>query len=88
MQKSLYSRDNDELLRLLVKIRNDRGITQVELAERLGEVQPWISRVERGVRRLDLVELMQWCDALGIPLPEFVARYYEEVRPGPRPGPE
>ncbi|WP_312594438.1 helix-turn-helix domain-containing protein [Comamonas terrigena] len=75
MQKSLYSKENDLLLQLLVKVRVEAGVTQVELAARLDEVQPWISRVERGVRRLDLVELMLWCDALGIPLSTFIRRY-------------
>ncbi|MDH1502929.1 helix-turn-helix domain-containing protein [Comamonas terrigena] len=75
MQKSLYSKENDLLLQLLVKVRVEAGVTQVELAARLDEVQPWISRVERGVRRLDLVELMLWCDALGVPLSTFIRRY-------------
>ncbi|MGL4615873.1 MAG: helix-turn-helix domain-containing protein [Shewanella sp.] len=75
MQKSLYSKENDLLLQLLVQIRVEAGVTQVELAARLDEVQPWISRVERGVRRLDLVELLLWCDALGMPLSTFVRRY-------------
>ena len=75
MKKSLYSKDNDVLLSLLVKVRIEAGVTQVELAQRLDEVQPWISRVERGVRRLDLVELMLWCDALNLPLSTFIHRY-------------
>jgi len=75
MQKSLYSKENDLLLQLLVQVRVEAGVTQVELAARLDEVQPWISRVERGVRRLDLVELLLWCDALGIPLSRFIQRY-------------
>ncbi|WP_313570114.1 helix-turn-helix domain-containing protein [Comamonas terrigena] len=75
MQKSLYSKENDLLLQLLVQVRVEAGVTQVELATRLDEVQPWISRVERGVRRLDLVELLFWCDALGMPLSTFVQRY-------------
>ncbi|MBB2777195.1 UNVERIFIED_ORG: transcriptional regulator with XRE-family HTH domain [Comamonas terrigena] len=75
MQKSLYSKENDLLLQLLVQVRVEAGVTQVELASRLSEVQPWISRVERGVRRLDLVELLLWCDALGMPLSKFIQRY-------------
>ncbi|WP_082138135.1 helix-turn-helix domain-containing protein [Delftia lacustris] len=75
MHKSLYSKENDLLLQLLVQVRVEAGVTQVELAARLDEVQPWISRVERGVRRLDLVELLLWCEALGVPLSTFVQRY-------------
>lgn len=75
MQKSLYSKENDLLLQLLVQVRVEAGVPQVELAARLDEVQPWISRVERGVRRLDLVELLLWCEALGVPLSTFIQRY-------------
>ncbi|MDH0049573.1 helix-turn-helix domain-containing protein [Comamonas terrigena] len=75
MQKSLYSKENDLLLQLLVQVRIEAGVTQVELAARLDEVQPWISRVERGVRRLDLVELLLWCEALDMPLSTFIQRY-------------
>ncbi len=74
MQKSLYSKENDLLLQLLVQVRVEAGVPQVELAARLDEVQPWISRVERGVRRLDLVELLLWCEALGVPLSTFIQR--------------
>ena len=39
---------------------------QLELAERIGEHQTFVSKCERGIRRVDIVELKRWTDALGI----------------------
>ncbi len=75
MHKSLYTRGNKTFLLLLTELRTASGMTQKELARRLKEEQSWISKVERGVRRLDLVELTLWCRALGVPLAHFVAEY-------------
>lgn len=59
----------------LRRVREDRSITQVQLAKRLRVTQSWISKVERGERRLDIVELEIWCKAVGITLHEFVAAF-------------
>jgi transcriptional regulator with XRE-family HTH domain len=41
---------------MLVEARTRAGVTQVELAARLGRPQPFISFVERGERRVDVIE--------------------------------
>ena len=51
------------------------GDDQGELAERLGQTQSWVSKVERGERRLDLVELREFCEGMGVPFVEFVAEF-------------
>ena len=58
MSRSLFSAPYGELLRLLVSARRDAGLRQVDLAERLGKPQSFVSKVERGERRLDVVELI------------------------------
>lgn len=65
MKKSIHSSAYKVLLDLLVGARETRGVTQVELARRLEMTQSAISKVERGERRLDVVELHAWCRALG-----------------------
>ena len=70
--QSDYARLSLLLVRLLAEMRERHGISQVELARRLEVDQPLVSKVERGVRRLDAVELMQWCRALGTPLSRFL----------------
>jgi transcriptional regulator with XRE-family HTH domain len=42
------------------------GVSQVELAARLGQKQPYVSKTERRERRLDVVEFQEWAEALGV----------------------
>lgn len=75
MQKTLYSKENQILRQLLTQAREDAGLTQVELGKMLDEDQTWVSKVERGIRRLDLIELSLWCEAVDLTLSTFVQRY-------------
>lgn len=66
-------------LALLREVRTRQKVTQVGLAALLPDMgQPEISKVERGTRRLDVIELRTWLRALALPLPEFTAEL--EVR--------
>jgi transcriptional regulator with XRE-family HTH domain len=56
----------------LGKARRDAGITQTELADRLGNRQVFISKLERGDRRMDVVDLFEYCEAAGIEFLPFV----------------
>ena len=71
MEKSLFSPDAVVFLQLLRQTRERRGISQVELAARLDATQSFISKCERGERRLDILELRTWCKALGTSLTAF-----------------
>ena len=59
---------------LLRSVRVEAGVTQVELARRLGIEQSTISKIERRERRVDVAELRQICIALGISFIEFTSR--------------
>lgn len=74
MEKSIYSQEYELFLTLLRKAREEKGLTQTDLAARLGESQSFVSKVERGERRIDIVELRAFCNAIGIDLPKFVAK--------------
>jgi len=71
MQKSIYSDAYQHFLRELKDVRTNAGMSQEQLAAVLGEHQTFVSKVERGVRRLDVVELRLWLQALGAKFPEF-----------------
>lgn len=60
---------------LLREARVLAGLRQSDLAARIGEPQSFVSKVESGERRLDLVELHHVCMALSLPLSEFVRRF-------------
>jgi len=73
MEKSTFTREYAALCRLLRETRERAGLTQVELAEKIGETQSYVSKVERGERRLDLVQLQVFCRAMKSSLSDFVA---------------
>ena len=58
MPKSVFSATYGLLRGLLVSARLDAGLTQSDLAQRLGYPQSYVSKYERGERRLDIVELL------------------------------
>lgn len=74
MEKSLFTREYAEAIRLLRRLRREKGLTQLELAERLQEKQAFVSKCELGGRRLDLLEVRAFCEALGVPFVEYVQR--------------
>jgi transcriptional regulator with XRE-family HTH domain len=49
----------------LISARKSAGLTQVQLAERLGKPQSYISKIERSERRIDVIEFCAWALALG-----------------------
>jgi len=65
MARSTHHRHYQSLLKLLRDLREQAGMTQSELGERLGNTQTFVSKIERGERRLDVVEFAEICDALG-----------------------
>lgn len=74
MEKSLFSKGYALFLGHLRDARKRAGLTQEELARRLGETQSFISKCERGERRIDVVELRAFCKALGISFTGFIKR--------------
>jgi len=79
MQKTLYTRQYQQMLKLLRAKRTLAQVSQAELARRLRWTQADVSKCETGVRRLDVVELKLWLEALGCALPEFVGELYGGV---------
>jgi transcriptional regulator with XRE-family HTH domain len=73
MEKSVHTREYAVLLELLRETRRAAGVTQVQLAERIGESQSHLSKLERGEVRLDLIQMRTICRALGTTLPAFAA---------------
>ncbi|MEW4461317.1 helix-turn-helix transcriptional regulator [Roseibium algicola] len=61
LRSELYQR----IITLLVQARKDAGLTQVELGNRLGLRQTFVSKFELGERRLDVAEFLEICRAIG-----------------------
>ena len=67
----------NRLATLLRQVRLDTNLTQLQLAEKIGQTQSYVSKYECGEQRLDLIELEAVCTAAGISLTDFVGRYLE-----------
>lgn len=79
MEKSIYTREYAAVVRLLRAAREDAGLTQVGLAEALGRTQSFVSKVERGETRLDVIQLRTVLAAVGLTLPAFAVRLEREL---------
>lgn len=66
MAKSLFSSAYRQLIAAVVDARKVAGLTQRELAERLGKPQNYVGRIETEQRRLDFVELLAWFKACDV----------------------
>jgi transcriptional regulator with XRE-family HTH domain len=65
MAKSIFTEEHRRFVNTLRAVREAQGVTQVQLSERLGRNQSYISNIERGQRRLDVIEFMHIAEALG-----------------------
>lgn len=71
MPKTIHRHKYKVLLRLIRERRERAGMTQPQCSKALGRAQSFISDIERGVRRLDVVRLRDLCRILKTDLPTF-----------------
>jgi transcriptional regulator with XRE-family HTH domain len=62
---TLKSKRHKILIALLIERRRAVGLTQAQLADRLGKSQSFIARLESGQRRVYVVELLELAEVLG-----------------------
>ena len=79
MDKSVFTSEHKIFVETLREMREKAGVTQVELAERIGENQVFVSRFERGETRLDIVQIRTICAALGTSLAKLVRKYEKHL---------
>jgi transcriptional regulator with XRE-family HTH domain len=80
MEKSIYTAEYAVFLRLLRETREAASFTQVQLAKRIRQSQSFVSKVEVGERRLDVIQLRTILHALGTSLPAFVSDLEERLK--------
>lgn len=80
MSKAIHRTENEVLIRLIRSLRQEAGLSQEQCCWKLGRPQSFMSDVERGIRRLDLVQISDLCAVFGISLQEFVRRYDQSLR--------
>lgn len=80
MKKKVYIAQRGRLVSLLREIRIEAGLTQMELAVRIERDQTFVSKYESGQRRLDMLEVREICQAIGITLEGFVRRLEKALK--------
>ena len=60
MDKTIYTKDHKFIIEQLKKARNDAGFDQEKVAELLGKTQSYVSKIEAGQRRIDIVQLKEF----------------------------
>jgi len=83
MPKSIHRPEYAALRALIRELRIERGVTQETLSEQLGRSQSFLSDIERGVRRIDALELRDLCRLLETNLPQFVAELERRLAAAP-----
>ncbi len=81
---SLHSPDYAAIRAELIAMRQRAGLTQRDLAARLGLRHTWVGKSEQGERRVDLLELFAWCRACGEDITVLVSRLDKQI-PGTHP---
>ncbi|MGM8936689.1 helix-turn-helix domain-containing protein [Pseudomonas neustonica] len=79
MVSSIHRDEYVVLLRLLRQYRVESGLTQGQFAQALERPQSFVSDMERGFRRIDLIQLRDICEVLNISLLDFVSRFEAEL---------
>lgn len=79
MPKTIFSGAHRELVGILIDLRRAAGLTQDELARRIGKDQSFVSLVEGAQRRVDVVEFCAICRALGADPNEIFQRFVSKV---------
>lgn len=71
MAKSIHSAQSKTFRKVLRQARRHAGLTQHDAAKRMGKTQTSLSKCERGERRIDVIELREFCAAFGVSLRQF-----------------
>lgn len=80
MPKAIYRSEYDVFLTLLKARRVKAGLTQAECSSALGRPQSFMSDVERGVRRLDIIQINDLCIVLRCELVELIQEFSDGIR--------
>lgn len=72
---SIYEPEYQTLINWLIEKRKEKNLTQRQLAQKLDVVHSLVGKVEKGERRLDVIEFINYCKALDISPNDFYDIY-------------
>lgn len=65
MLKTIHQDRYGQLIAAMVKVRKNNQTTQTQLAQQLSRPQSYVAKIETLERKLDIVEFVDWCNAIG-----------------------
>jgi transcriptional regulator with XRE-family HTH domain len=72
MKKSIYTKEYRKFIKKLKQARKEAGLSQVEVAKKLGKSQSFVSKIESGERRIDIIELKIIAEIYNKPINYFL----------------
>ncbi|MCC6275207.1 MAG: helix-turn-helix transcriptional regulator [Leptospiraceae bacterium] len=78
MKKTIYTKEYKLFQKLLKRARKDSNLTQIEVCEKLEQPQSYISKIEAGDRRIDVIEFWRLSKIYKKPI-EYFFNFEEEV---------
>ncbi|RAP59664.1 helix-turn-helix transcriptional regulator [Oleiagrimonas sp. MCCC 1A03011] len=79
-RNSLYSQQHAVLISFLRELRVVRELRQADVALAIDRPQTYLSDVEKGKRGLDLLQVMELCDAYDVSFPEFAKEFDKRLK--------
>jgi len=78
LTSSVFTQKYTRFCEILIEARHNRNLTQIQLAEILGKPQSYVSKYERGERRLDVIEFLEVTKVLEIDACEIIKQLETE----------
>jgi transcriptional regulator with XRE-family HTH domain len=79
MANPIHDPNSQVFRQMLIEARTAKGLLQADLAERLNKTQSFVSKYERGERRIDFPEFVTIADALELDLLAFIETYRTRI---------
>jgi transcriptional regulator with XRE-family HTH domain len=80
--ESVRTRESDALLTVLRAARKSAHLTQRDLSLKMGKSFSYIAKIEKGTRRIDVVEFIELATALGIDPNELFNKVTDQIATG------
>lgn len=80
MANSLHDLRYKRLIDSIVDARKAAGLTQRDLAARLKQPPSYVGKIESRQRRLDLIEMVDLLEAIGVKPAKFVSDLISDLR--------
>lgn len=78
MPNSMHSQKYQIFREMLVDARLKTGLTQVQVAEKIDKPQSYVSKYERGERRLDFTEFVELAIVFEMNIAAFIEQYKQK----------